>query len=262
MKAIEIVSTTLRGILNTPQGEYYANRFGQFPGNNIPPTPAGKSYLLRMVTTATETLERHRQDFRNYCSRIFAVGTPPPPEIGHIVSLLGRVRRVCHNAGNEWSEGIDENDRRRIVGEWSAVNGYIDGWILMVTEYFPQLASRPDVEVDTPGKLTTNQALTVSGGMTDRDMAIEQFRTGLMEKTAYDNAIKNGHISKPLTWNESISDLADWLDREDVIPKQPTRDGPRRCLWSRADGVFLKPDGTPITSRQLAQAFQDLKRQR
>ncbi len=84
------------------------------------------------------------------------------------------------------------------------------------------------------------------------------FIRALLADELYQKAIDHKQISPPFTWNESIKELAGWLEDTLLLanPKRiiKTKDGPKCCIsWEMADCVFLK-DGEPITAKQLRTA--------
>lgn len=130
-------------------------------------------------------------------------------------------------------------------------------WVGRMTTWFP------DLNPDQGGNPQPADGDTPTPAMSDRDMRVELFRGGLLNKQEYKNAITNKHIKPPFTWLGSISDLADWLDSCDLIPKDPPRPKPGedyKCLWRHADGAFTNTNGNPITARQLTGAMKELKR--
>ena len=83
---------------------------------------------------------------------------------------------------------------------------------------------------------------------------IDRFKETLVTKEAYKRAVKEGLITEPFTWNDSIADLSMWLS--DIIPKDSI-EGKTRYLWRYADNVFLKDD-LPISKQQLKNAYHHL----
>ena len=92
--------------------------------------------------------------------------------------------------------------------------------------------------------------------LSDREMMVEQFRSKVAETQVYKNAIGNGHIIKPWTWNDNVSELVDWLTRHDLINK----DHNGRYMWRYADGAFLDTKGDPITKDRLTEANKNINR--
>lgn len=96
----------------------------------------------------------------------------------------------------------------------------------------------------------------VPPGMSDREMMVELFRTKLSSTQEYKNATYNGHIINLWTWNDSISELVDWLTANDLINK----DHNGRYMWRYADGAFLDTKGDPITKDRLTEANKNINR--
>jgi hypothetical protein len=57
--------------------------------------------------------------------------------------------RVCHQAGNEWPDTMDEQGRKRTLTEWGTAGDYFTGWVHMIQEYFPQLVVSTIPSTDT-----------------------------------------------------------------------------------------------------------------
>ena len=80
----------------------------------------------------------------------------------------------------------------------------------------------------------------------------------LLADEFYQIAIDDGRISPPFTWNESIAELKSFLDNN-VVWQKPAdynmtekKDGNRK--WEVFDCLFRKPNGDPITAKQLRDA--------
>lgn len=131
-------------------------------------------------------------------------------------------------------------------------------WMKMLATWFPDLNTEKSTgQQSQPHNDKMNASQYTA--MTDSEMWAEQFRHDVVEKQGYKDAVSNGDITKPFTWNSTISELADWLDRYDIIPKDRKGDSKPRCLWHRVDGVFLNhKNGEPITAQQLKDAFKKL----
>lgn len=82
----------------------------------------------------------------------------------------------------------------------------------------------------------------------------DTFVARLKSSDAYNNAIKDGTITAPFTWNGTITELADWLLNNDFILDHSHGMTPTR-KWSWADSVFSLPDGSKVTRIQLKNAF-------
>ncbi len=148
MNPIESVTRALGCVLHTPQAEFYLGvGFPWFKGT--PPTPREKAYFLRTVRTTTDTIQAYRQPVRDICGRLFVQGSPATPDIIHLVSKLSRMARVCHQAGNEWPDTMDEQGRKRTLTEWGTAGDYFTGWVHMIQEYFPQLVVSTIPSTDT-----------------------------------------------------------------------------------------------------------------
>ncbi len=80
----------------------------------------------------------------------------------------------------------------------------------------------------------------------------------LLAEEFYQIAVDDGRISPPFTWNGRISDLKNFLD-ENVVWQKPAdyynmtdKTGHRK--WEIFDCLFRKPNGDPITAKQLRDA--------
>ncbi len=93
--------------------------------------------------------------------------------------------------------------------------------------------------------------------MSGRGMMVELFRARLAETQEYKRAKNVGQISKPWTWNDSYSELVEWLTAYNLIDK----DAIGRYMWRYADGAFLDKKGNPITADQLSDANKAINRQ-
>ena len=171
MNPIESITRSLDGVLNTPQAEYYLGvGFPWFKGT--PPTPKEKSFLLRMVRATTDTMQADRQPVRDLCGRLFVQGSPATPDILHLISRLSRVERICNQAGHEWADLNDEQERERTLAEWGCLADYFTGWVHMVNEYFPDVEVPPIIPTtDTPDQVadTAPAVVKVATGRVDRD---------------------------------------------------------------------------------------------
>ena len=127
---LQEIRKALAAVIDTPQGEFYIYSRGDRP------TPMGKSYYLRMMTNTANDLEAHRAVVRDICLKLWNDGKPTPPDISHLMSLFGRIRRGCECAGNEWPNTSTDEERRSIIASWGSLAGYFDGWINMMKEYF------------------------------------------------------------------------------------------------------------------------------
>lgn len=171
MNPIESVTRALGCVLHTPQAEYYLGvGLPWFKGT--PPALREKAYFLRTVKATTDTIQANRQPVRDLCGRLFVQGSPATPDILHLVSMLSRMARVCHQAGHEWPDTLDEQDRKRTLAEWGTAGDYFTGWVHMIQEYFPQLV----VPSTVPSTDTTDQVadpgpavVKVATGRVDRD---------------------------------------------------------------------------------------------
>lgn len=127
---LQEVRKALAAVIDTPQGEFYIYSRGNRP------TTAGKSYYLRMMTNTANDLEAHRAVVRDICLKLWNDGKPTPPDISHLMSLFGRVRRGCECAGHEWPDTSTDEERRSIIASWGSLADYFYGWINMMKEYF------------------------------------------------------------------------------------------------------------------------------
>lgn len=127
---LQEIRKALAAVIDTPQGEFYIYSRGDRP------TPMGKSYYLRMMTHTANDLETHRAVVRDICLKLWNDGKPTPPDISHLMSLFGRVRRGCECAGHEWPDTSTDEERRSIIASWGSLADYFDGWINMMKEYF------------------------------------------------------------------------------------------------------------------------------
>ena len=184
MNPIESVTKALSGVLNTPQAEYYLGAgFRGFEGT--PPEPREKAYYLRTVKATADTIHVNRQSVRDHCERLFVQGSPATPDILHLVSMLSRVERVCHQAGHEWPDTLDDQGRKRTLVEWGTVGDYFSGWVHMIQEYFPQLV----VPSTIPSTDTTDQeadpgtaVVEVVTPTVDRDRLAKVFQPKFKER--------------------------------------------------------------------------------
>ena len=80
----------------------------------------------------------------------------------------------------------------------------------------------------------------------------------LMSSSAYQQAVEDGDITPPFTWNGTHIGLATFINNtvdlrgpklDQVSGKNPRRD------WTSFDGVF-RIDGIPVTSKQLREAWK------
>ena len=130
-------------------------------------------------------------------------------------------------------------------------------WRGRMVEWFP------DLNANQGGNRQPTDGDTSTPPTTDRQMMVENWRSGLLNNQEYKNAKDNKHIKPPFTWLGSNTELADWLDSNDLIPKDPPKPGPLvdyKCLWRFADGAFTNTNGEPITAKQLTDAMKELKR--
>lgn len=120
-----------------------------------PPTAPERAYLLRAVRTTANTLQANRQPVRDMLEALFVQGSPATPGVVHLVSMLSRVARICHQAGHEWPDTPDDPGRPDV--EWGVMEDFFTGWVFMVNEYFPGLSIPPVVPVratnDTPDQV-------------------------------------------------------------------------------------------------------------
>ena len=184
MNPIESVTRALGGVLNTPQAEFYLGV--GFPGVvGTPPTPREKEYFLRTVKATTDTIQANRQPVRDLGGRLCVQGSPATPDILHLVSKLSRVARVCHQAGHEWPDTLDEQGRKRTLAEWGTAGDYFTGWVYMICEYFPQLvvpSTDTTNQVADPGPAVVRGATStgerMATGPVDRDRLAGCFKGG------------------------------------------------------------------------------------
>lgn len=208
MNPIESVARALGGVLNTPQAEFYLGV--GFPGFvGTPPTPREKEYFLRTVKATTDTIQANRQPVRDLCGRLFVQGSPATPDILHLVSKLSRVARVCHEAGHEWPDTLDEQGRKRTLAEWGTAGDYFTGWVYMICEYFPQLvvpSTDTTDRVADPGPAVARGATSTgertATGLVDRDRLAGCFKGGfkMVDQAASEpaEAATGAGIGKPL----------------------------------------------------------------
>lgn len=208
MNPIESVTRALGGVLNTPQAEFYLGV--GFPGFvGTPPTPREKEYFLRTVKATTDTIQANRQPVRDLCGRLFVQGSPATPDILHLVSKLSRVARVCHQAGHEWPDTLDEQGRKQTLAEWGTAGDYFTGWVYMICEYFPQLvvpSTDTTDRVADPGPAVARGATSTgertATGLVDRDLLAGCFKGGfkMVDQAASEpaEAATGAGIGKPL----------------------------------------------------------------
>lgn len=80
----------------------------------------------------------------------------------------------------------------------------------------------------------------------------------LLTSKEYDLALGDGLITPPLTLKKSIADLARFLVNYFFTLSQKDYDAGNdngRNDWQKWDRVFMKEDGTPITAKQLKEAY-------
>lgn len=142
MNPIETITRAMRGVLNTPQGQFYLGV--GFPGfEGTPPPPREKEQFLQTVKDTTDTMQANRPSVRDELEALFAQRSPATPRVLHLVSLLSRMARVCHVAGMILP--TNEDDGQRTVGEWGTLETYFTGWLFMIQEYFPAITIPPTI---------------------------------------------------------------------------------------------------------------------
>lgn len=79
-----------------------------------------------------------------------------------------------------------------------------------------------------------------------------QFVRDLLDSDYYKQAVKGGYITPPFIWNDSIRQLAFWLENSEMLsqPKYRTVKGRTQNDWSLVDGLF-QVDGKRVTAEQL-----------
>lgn len=79
----------------------------------------------------------------------------------------------------------------------------------------------------------------------------------LLADPYYQQAVDDGRISPPFTWNRSIIELSVWIDNT-IDLRKPIIDqveGKERRNWKLVDCVF-RIDGEPVTAKQLRTAIK------
>ena len=85
-----------------------------------------------------------------------------------------------------------------------------------------------------------------------------EFIRALLTHPDYLKAVNDTHqITPPFTWNETIKDLAGWLDDTGLLsrPNEMSLSDRTSNNWMLADCVF-KIDGKPISAKQLRNAMR------
>lgn len=173
MNPIETVTRSLGCVLHTPQGQHYLIQ-GFTDEVGPPPTEPERAYLLRALRTTADTLQANRQPVRDMLEALFVHGSPATPGVVHLVSMLSRVARICHQAGHEWPDTPDDPGRPDV--EWGIMEDYFTGWVFMVNEYFPGLSIPPVVPVRAINDIPNQVADTIPADANGATSTVEAVR--------------------------------------------------------------------------------------
>ena len=88
------------------------------------------------------------------------------------------------------------------------------------------------------------------------DLNPPTFHRELLAHEDYKKAVENGRITPPFTWNESLKELAEWLDDTDLLSRPKTTSfGRTSNNWMLVDGIFqIRGKDGKVTAEQLRNA--------
>lgn len=165
-------------------------------------------------------------------SRFMTATDTPIPGAGNLYDSIHVVTVKTEHDGGVFSRDVYVHGVRSQCREW------MDRLIA----WFPDL--NPDQE---PARRNDPPANKIPGN--------PAFVKPLENSDAYKQAIDNGHITPPNTWNGTIKSLATWLNDSGLLSTpQPFNVTEKTTKWQNANGVFLIK-GVPITAKQLKNGF-------
>lgn len=158
---------------------------------------------------------------------------------------------------DEWVDGWNETNQERAdkdLGPTADDRALYDAMVAFV--------SATDTPVDGWGVLYEETRKRCRAWM---DQAVEWFPVALNPPTFhrellahedYKKAVENGRITPPFTWNESLKELAEWLDDTDLLSRPKTTSfGRTSNNWMLVDGIFqIRGKEGKVTAEQLRNA--------
>lgn len=129
----EEITKALSKVFYSDCGQYYTAIACEFKPINL----SCNTDFVADVDAAVAILNKHVWTFRTNNSDAAAKGLKMPPDIGVILSLLGRCVRILN--GVEGETYADENARRA----WIVRKSVFTTWETLIRQYYPTVASTP-----------------------------------------------------------------------------------------------------------------------
>lgn len=218
------------------------------------------------LTRRLALFAQHADGFRTALTDWFAVdehgnivSSPTPESINgsrlphrlQIWRSIGEADTQISRWMDEWVDGWNETNQERAdkdLGPTADDRALYDAMVAFV--------SATDTPVDGWGILYEETRKRCGAWM---DQAVEWFpqlisayARELLQSEYYKQAVDDGRITPPFTWNKSIKDLAVWLSTERMtktIGRTSNND------WKSVDGLF-RINGEPVTAKQLRNAIK------